>query len=408
METIGEAIQHVNQKDMERTSSRKIRVLLVITALGTGGATNVVLHIASYLNKHPDFDVQIITGPIPSGREDLTPLARKEGISTLLIPSLINQINPPVNLKAVVDLRRIMVQGKYDVVHTHSSVAGVAARFAAMTAGVPVTIHHVHGWALHEAMSSWKRTLYLNLERLSARFTNRIIAVSKTDIHKGLAHKICGEEKFSLIYNGIDLEKFRPVAVDRQALSELGLNPDHKIVGMIGRLDKQKNPLDFIKAASIVAKAYEEVQFLIVGDGPLRPDCERLIRELELDDKFILLGFRDDVARILPTMTIVAMSSLWEGLPLVFLEAISVGKPIVANNVDGAKEIVINGETGFLVTPHKPSEMAERILYLLNNEEKCKEMGDIGLKRAKYFSLQRMVREVESVYRELLPPDHRG
>ena len=117
---------------------------------------------------------------------------------------------------------------------------------------------------------------------------------------------------------------------------ELGLDPDCKLVGMIGRLDKQKNPLDLIRTAAIVASRYSKVQFFIVGDGPLHSDCERLINELGLKEKFLLLGYRSDVPRIMSVLTITAMSSLWEGLPLVFLEAMSASKPIVANDVDGA------------------------------------------------------------------------
>jgi len=376
--------------------------LLVITGLASGGATNVVLDIAGHFNNHSDFDIEVLTGPIPAGGNDVTYLAYEQGITTRVIPSLMNHINPIVNVKAVADIRRIMVQGKYDIVHTHSSVAGVVGRFAALTAGVPVIIHHVHGWGLQKGMSRWTRMLYLTLERLSARFTNRMIAVSRPDIQKGLAHCIGKEDKFTLIYNGINLGKFRQPVDDQQMRSELGLlDPDCKLVGMIGRLDKQKNPLDFIQAAAIVAKGYSKVQFLIVGDGPLRPECERLINELNLKEKFFLLGFRNDVARILPILTITAMSSLWEGLPIAFLEAMSAGKPIVANDVDGAKDVVINGETGFLVTPHQPSEMAGRILYLLNNETLCNEMGYVAQQRSSYFSVQRMVGQIESLYKEL-------
>jgi glycosyltransferase involved in cell wall biosynthesis len=186
--------------------------------------------------------------------------------------------------------------------------------------------------------------------------------------------------------------------------SELGLDPDCKLVGMIGRLDEQKNPLDFIRTAAIVSKSYSKVQFLIVGGGSLRPECERLINELSLKENLFLLGYRNDVARIMSILTIAAMSSLWEGLPIVFLEAMSAGKPIVANNVDGASDVVIDGETGFLVPPHQPSEMAERILYLLNNEKECNAMGHIAQQRSSYFSTQRMVERIESLYRELHSP----
>ncbi len=404
MEVFNETVQGVYSQEPSLIAPRKIRVLLVVTGLAAGGATNVVLDLASHFNNHPDFDMEILTGPIPAGRTDVTHLATEQGIATRVIPSLINHINPIVNVKAVADIRRVLVQGKYDIVHTHSSVAGVVGRLAAFSAGVPVIIHHVHGWGLHENMSGWSRMLYLNLERLCARFTTRLIAVSRPDIQKGLAHRIGKEEQFTLIYNGIDLEKFRQPANDRQMRSELGLDPDCKLVGMIGRLDEQKNPLDFIRAAAIVAKSYSEVQFLVLGDGSLRPECERLIDELNLKEKLFLLGYRNDVARILSILTITAMSSLWEGLPLAFLEAMSAGKPTVANDVDGASDVVVDGETGFLVPPHQPSKMAERILYLLNNEEHCHEMAHVAQQRSRYFSTQRMAGQIEALYKELVAP----
>ena len=187
----------------------------------------------------------------------------------------------------------------------------------------------------------------------------------------------------------------------QQVRMELGLDPECKLVGMIGRLDEQKNPLDLIRAAAIVAKSYSKVQFLIVGDGSLRPDCERLINELDLKDKFFLLGFRNDVPRILPILTITAMSSLWEGLPLAFLELMSAGKPIIANDIDGASDVVVNGETGFLVAPHQPQAMAERILTLLNDETLCNKMGYVAQQRSDHYSLQNMFEKVESLYKEL-------
>jgi exopolysaccharide biosynthesis polyprenyl glycosylphosphotransferase len=401
MEAISEVLQSVNYKDTPLAATRNIRVLLVITGLATGGATNVVLDIANHFKNQPEFDVQLLTGPIPPGRNDVTHLAYDLGISTQVIPSLINQINPIANLKAIADIRRIMVEGKYDIVHTHSSVAGVVGRLAAVAAGVPVIVHHVHGWGLHDGMPGWTRVLYLVLERLCAKYTDRIIAVSKPDIQKGLIQGIAKKDKFSLIYNGIDLEKFRQEVEDQQLRAELGLDPDSKLVGMIGRLDQQKNPLDLIEAASIVVKRYPKVQFLVVGDGSLRPDCERLIDELKLKDKFFLLGFRSDVEKILPILTVTAMSSLWEGLPLAFLEAMSAGRPIVANDIDGASDVVVNGETGYLVTPHKPEEMAERILTLLNDETLCDEMGRVAQQRSENYSLQSMVGKIGSLYKEL-------
>lgn len=385
----------------QRSIRRKIRVLLVITGLASGGATNVVLDLARYFKRHPDFKIDLVTGPPPPGRTDVTHVAHELGVNPEVVPSLVNHINPLLNVKAIVRLWRLMLQGKYDIVHTHSSVAGVIGRVAAFSARVPAIVHHVHGWGLKASGSRSIRTLYLKLEQLCARFTDKLIAVSTPDIEQGLAHRIASEKQFALIYNGINLAKFRQPVAARKMRHELGLDPASKLVGMIGRLDRQKNPLDFIRAAAIVSRRYPDVQFLIIGDGSLRTDCERLIAEFNLEGKLFLLGYRDDVAKILPILTMTVMSSLWEGLPIAFLEAMSAGKPIVANDVDGASDVVIDGQTGFLVPPRQPLKMAERILCLLENEALCREMGEFAQQRSDYFSVERMTGEMESMYREL-------
>jgi exopolysaccharide biosynthesis polyprenyl glycosylphosphotransferase len=400
MKFIGESLQTAAYTDRAQVGARSIRVLLVITGLATGGATNVVLDIARHLRSRPEFEVELITGPIPPGRNDVTHRAFEMDIPTRVVPSLVNRISPLTNFKAVSDLYKIMVRGEYDIVHTHSSVAGIVGRFAALAAGIPIILHHVHGWALHSGMSSWTKWIYLTLERVAAHFTDRIITVAGPDIQKGHEQGIGKEEKFTLIHNGIDLEKFRRNSPEKKLRKELGLEPNSKVVGMVGRLDEQKNPLDLIRAAAVVVKSRPDVQFLVVGDGNLRPECESLIAELGLQGKFLLPGFRDDVARIMPMLSITAMSSLWEGLPLAFMEAMSAGKPIVANDVDGASDVVKEGETGFLVPPHQPEVMAERILTLLNDEPLSERMGEVARERSENYSVQKMIGSLDSLYKE--------
>jgi glycosyltransferase involved in cell wall biosynthesis len=387
---------------MSPNPNRKIRVLLVITRLTIGGDTNVVLDIASHLNTHPHFEAHLAVGPVPTHEIDLTYLANERAIPTKVVPSLINRINPWVNLRAIVELYAHIRQEKYDIVHTHSSVAGVVGRLAAVLARVPVIVHHVHGWGLQEDMSKTLRTLYLGLERFCARFTNRLIAVSRPTLQKGLTYRIGREDKFALIYNGIPLENFQQQFDKQKIYSGLGLDPQCKIVGMIGRLDKQKNPLDFIRAAALVVKDYPKVQFLIAGEGSLRPECERLIDELNLASRFFLLGYRNDINKILQVMTFTVLSSLWEGLPVVFQESMSAGKPIIANDIDGARDVIIQGETGYLVTPHQAREMADRMLDLLNNDDLCNQLSLNAQQYSERFSCERMFKEIEFLYSELL------
>jgi glycosyltransferase involved in cell wall biosynthesis len=278
----------------------------------------------------------------------------------------------------------------------------VIGRMAAVLARVPIILHHVHGWGLHEGMSLGMRLAYLNLERFCARFSQRLIVVSAATLQKGLAYRVCPEDKFILIYNGIHLEQFRRSIDRRYVCALLGLDPDCKLVGMVGRLDQQKNPLDFIRAAALVARAYPQVQFVIAGDGALRVECEHMISELQLKDRFFLLGFRPDIDQILPVLSLTALSSLWEGLPVVFQEAMSAGKPIVANNVDGAADVVIDGQTGYLVPPHQPQVMAERILNLLRHDDLCQRMGQAARQASERFSTSQMLSQLELLYRECI------
>ncbi len=400
-----EAIKHIQQTDAFDNLSnlnRKIRVLLVATRLTIGGDMNVILDIASYLNSHPHFEVHLAAGPVPAQEVDLTYLANERGIPFVKIPHMVTYISPWSNLRSSAELYAHMRQGKYDIVHTNNAIAGGVGRLAAALARVPIIIHHVHAWGLQNDMSKMMRLFYVGSERFCAKFSTRLIAVSKPNIEKGLANNICKEDKFTLIYNGINLENFRQQVDKRAVCLELGLDPECKLVGMIGRLDKQKNPLGFIRAAAMVVEKYPKVQFVIAGDGVLRPECESLIKELNLAGKFFLLGYRNDINRIYPILTLTALSSLWEGLPVVFQESMIAGKPIVANDVDGARDVIIDGKTGYLVTPHQPQEMADRILTLLKDEELCSQMGVTAQQHAKQYSSENMIKQIVSLYIELL------
>lgn len=381
---------------------RPIRILQIITRLTTGGDTNVILDIAEYFNQNPAFTAELAVGPVPPTEADLTDWAYQRAIPTTIIPDMVNYISPSTNLAAIRQLRALMHRGRYDIVHTHSSVAGVIGRLAARSVGVPIIVHHVHGWGLQKGMSARMQLIYLTLERLCARMTDRLIAVSRSTIAKGLTYKIAPEQKFALIYNGIPLERFRQTVDHQQVRRALGLAPDSKLVGMIGRLDRQKNPLDFIRAAALVVQRAPNTQFLIAGNGSLRAECEQLIDQLGLQGTFFLLGFRNDIDKIMPVLTMTALSSLWEGLPVVFQEAMSAGKPIVANDVDGASDVIIDGVTGFLVPPEQPDQMAERILRILNDEALCQRMGQQARERSEPFSIKAMTSNIEGVYRQLL------
>ena len=317
------------------------------------------------------------------------------------LTQIIQDINPVSNSLALFRLRSYFKKNKFDIVHTHSSAAGILGRIAARLAGVPVIIHTVHGWGLQEGMNFFKKQLYIFLERLCGKFTDKLVVVSKVDIEKGLEYKIGNRSKYAVIYSGIDIKKFSKTADTGKKRKELGLKETLPVVGMIGRLDVQKNPLDFVRAAAEIQKQFRNVQFVIVGDGPLRKQAEELVKELKIQN-FRLLGFRDDVDEIIHTFDISVMTSLWEGLPRVFPESMAAKKPIVATNVDGAKEAIVEGVNGFRVETHRPEKVAEKVLYLLKNPRIAREMGEKGYAMVEKFSLSKMLQDIEDLYEKLI------
>ena len=172
--TAPDPIKHLAHAPASGTQ-RKLRVLLVMTRVTIGGDTNVVLDLADYLNQHPGYEVHMAAGPVPESEVDLTHLVHERAIPFTFIPHLVNRIDPWTNLKAVMELRKLMVEGQFDIVHTHCSVAGVMGRAAAAAARVPVVVHHIHGWGVQEDMSSTVKTIYLTLEKLCAKVTDRLV-----------------------------------------------------------------------------------------------------------------------------------------------------------------------------------------------------------------------------------------
>jgi glycosyltransferase involved in cell wall biosynthesis len=207
-------------------------------------------------------------------------------------------------------------------------------------------------------------------------------------------------QKIVTIHNGIGLSETKVSPIERK---EFGLSPGVAIVGVVGRLAKEKGYPYLLNAARVVIKKYPEVHFLIVGDGPQREELVKLASNLGLNDHITFTGYRRDVLSVLALFDIFALATLWEGLPVVILEAMVMAKPVVTTDVMGNPEVVINGVTGFLVPPRDPEILAERILELLKDENLRKRMGGAGRKRIEEeFTIKRTISETERLYEELL------
>jgi glycosyltransferase involved in cell wall biosynthesis len=384
-----------------------LRVIHIITKLELGGAQENTLYTLRHLDPRR-FSGMLITHPEGILAEE----ARRAGTyRTVFIPSLLREVRPLSDLQALAALfrllRREMKDGAGDsdrgvIVHTHSSKAGVLGRLAARLAGIPVIVHSIHGFGFHDYQNRALRRFYITLEKIAARWTTRFIAVSRASIDAGAALGIFPAERATLVRSGIDIDAFSGRGLDRAAKREsLGVAPGRKVVGMVACFKRQKNPVDFIRLAGAVLSETTDVEFVLAGDGELRPQVEEAVRSLGLEGKVRLLGWRRDVAEIIPSLDVLVLTSLWEGLPRVFPQAMAAAVPIVAYRVDGAPEAVTDGVNGFLVDPGDFREASRKVVRLLGDPGLAASLGRAGSLRAAEFDADRMVREQEALYERL-------
>jgi len=381
----------------------KIRVLHLITRLIVGGAQENTMLTASFLDKSR-YGIEVWSGPQTGSEGSLKEEYEKRGIKLEFIPELVREVNPIKDSLALFKIIHKLRKQPFDIVHTHSSKAGILGRLAAKLAGVPVIVHTVHGWSFHDRMSPMGKKFYITLEKWMEHFTDKLITVSDLDIKKGLEAGISRPDKYLTIHSGIEIERYRDIQVDiRKKRQELGIKEDVIVVGTVARLSPQKAPLDFAEMVAYVHRDYPDVKFVYVGDGSLREIVEDRIREHRLENVISLLGLRCDVPELLHCIDIFALSSHWEGLPRVFPQAMAAGKAIVATRVDGASEAIQDGVNGFLVEAGDVEELSHYVGLLIEDKNLREVMGRKGLDMVDpVFSARDMVARISRVYQELL------
>ncbi len=385
------------------TKQSPIPVLHVITRLIVGGAQENTMYTAALLDPRR-YAVDVLSGPQTGSEGSLIDEVRSFGTHLTIMPALVREVNPAQDVRALLELTGLMRRKRYTIVHTHSSKAGVLGRLAAKLARVPVIVHTVHGWSFHDRMSPAKRTFYVLLERLAASVGDAMIVVAQPDIEKGLRHHISRREHYHLIRSAIPLDEFDPQRVDREAVRrELGIPLNAPVLGNVGRFSPQKNPLDWVRVAEQVARSVPETYFLLVGDGPLRPQVEAALRQAHLTEHTILTGLRRDVPRMMAATDVFLLTSLWEGLPRVIPQAMAMGVPVIANRADGTVEAIRHGETGYLCQPGELDTMRDYCVTLLRDPALRHTMGTRGQTFARReFDVRHMVAQIAALYEQLL------
>ena len=381
----------------------KAKVLHIITRLDKGGSAENTFLTVKGLDKEK-YDVTLMSGPVEDARQERRTQVEEYGIRYIHLPVLVRNIHMVYDLIALFKIYRFLAKEKFDVVHTHTSKAGLLGRFAAKLAGTPLVVHTPHGHIFYGYFRRLKTKMFIRLEKIASRMTNKIVALTDREKSDYITHKIVREGKCIVIHSGIELDRYRELTIEEKnkLKKEIGIPEDAMVVGTAGRLISVKGPEFMIKASQHISLESPETYLVFAGDGPLKEDLQTLAKETGTDKNIIFLGWRDDVPRILSVFDIFLLPSLNEGMGRVLAEAMALGKPIVASNVGGIPDLVIHGKNGYLVPPQNPEKLAKYTQLLLEDKDKREKMGRAGKEMASGFTHEAMVQKIARLYEELM------
>ncbi len=370
-----------------------------------GGAQENTLLSVIGLDQMPEYEVTLMSG-IDKGREgELLSMAR-EKCRLIIVPEMGRSINPFSDLIAFWKIYRLIRQGRYHIVHTHSSKAGVLGRVAAWLAGTPIIVHTLHSLVFHDYQPWFINKSWRGIKKMCAPITDYFISVSEIIVQKAIKAGIDKPEKFRTIYSGMELDWFLNAKFDSKKIRrEFGIPEDAPVVGKIARLFPLKGHDQLMDAAPEIVKRVPDVRFFLIGDGILLEHLQARAREYGILENFVFAGLvdRGRIPEMISAMDIVVHTSLREGLARVLPQSLAMGKPCVSFNIDGAPEVVINDKTGYLVEAYDNKGLAKAISQLLENPELRRQMGENGRRHVDpAFRTETMVKEIAEVYQMLL------
>ncbi|MCX8082765.1 MAG: glycosyltransferase family 4 protein [bacterium] len=384
-----------------------MKICHIITRLIVGGAQeNTIFTVKGLVEK--GHSVALVIGPDTGPEGSLIPeIERDRRIKLVIVKELIREINPVLDIICLIKLFIFFKKNRYDIVHTHSAKAGILGRIAAKIAHrSTVVIHTIHGPSFYDYQPFLQNFLYITAEKIASFFTDKFICVGEIMKERYLSAGIGNQSRYVVIYSGFDIKPYLEAEKSREeSRRKLGIKENEKVIGMVGRLFYLKGQEYLIKAFADIVKEYPDVKLLLVGDGILRKQLEDYAREKGILSKVIFTGLvpPEEIPEYIAVMDILAHTSLREGLPKAVAQGFAGGRPVVAFDVDGAKELVINDKTGYLIPPKDIVMLREKLLFLLKNSEISYKMGNAGRKIVQeLFPVEKMVDRIEKLYMELL------
>jgi glycosyltransferase involved in cell wall biosynthesis len=407
-------------------SSQPIRILRVIARLNIGGPAIQAVSLSDHLSRD-GYKTLLVSGKVAPHEGDMAYFAEQRGVKPVILPKMGREINPPGDMKSLIDLRKLIKQFKPHIIHTHTAKAGTIGRLAGMSFNSMLSssvkmriVHTFHGHIFHSYFGSLKTRIFICIERFLSRFTDRIIVISPLQQHDICwRYGIVPPEKVRIIPLGFDLSDFESKGADGKEIRQRYMpqeNQSVSLVGIIGRLTDVKNHRLLLEAAKRLKAMGEggHFRFLIVGDGELRQDLIAYARKLGVQHAVIFAGWQKDMPSIYNALDIVALTSLNEGTPVSLIEAMASTRPVVATDVGGVRDLmgVIDQDSkdgykraqhGLLVASGDGEGLARALSFLHGNRKVSKVMAKRGREFVlNHYSMERLVKDVKSLYKEIL------
>jgi len=381
--------------------NRKIRILHVITRLVVGGAQENTLLTVAHLDR-TRYEVTLACGPTvgPEGSlEEQIPT----DIAFERVPELLRHPDPVEDALAIRRLYSLVRQRRFDIVHTHTTKAGMVGRVAARLGKVPVLIHTPHGHAFHSYLNRAGSAALTWTERALARWTDRIVCLTTAEREDHVRLGIGPREQFEVIHSGVDLNRFREVQVNaEQKRRELGLPIHGPLIGCVARLVPVKGIEYLLAAVPEVLAAVPQATVVFVGDGPLRPVLERRAEAMGLNGSVAFLGLRRDIPELMRIFDVVALPSLNEGMGKAAVEAMAAGRPVVGSRISGIQDVIEHGQTGLLVPPKTPGALATAITQCLTDPAFARTLGNRASTAAAAYGIGPMIDKLDRLYHDML------
>jgi glycosyltransferase involved in cell wall biosynthesis len=372
-----------------------MRIVHAIARLNVGGAALQVLELAAGQLQR-GHEVLVVHGRLPEGEESMAYLAEERGVPTRYVDALRRELSLRRDIEAVLALRSILRQRRPEVLHTHAAKAGAVGRIAALStrgAPRPVRVHTFHGHVLRGYFGSGSERAFTLVERLLARTTPALIAVSPEVRDDLVALGVARAERFAVVRYGFDFPAAGGAARERNGF----------VIGYAGRLTAIKRPLDLVRVLRGVVDRGADARLVLVGDGEERERTKRLAAELGVAERCEFAGYQRKMADWYGRFDAFCLTSANEGTPVVAIEALAAGVPVVATRVGGTPAVVDDGETGFLADPGDVDALAERLAELARDAELRLRLGRTGAERMRErYGVERMVDEVQQLYERLL------